>query len=67
MQPRAYFSPGPESFSCSYVIHLSIEDTPAGEGSQRVAGCPHQVLPDRRRGLCPHLRHLSREGISGGS
>ena len=47
------------------VKSISIKDTAAGEGAQRVVGGHHPVLPDRRRGLRPHLRHLPREGISG--
>ena len=47
------------------LIQFSLKDTAAGEGAQRVAGGHHPVLPDRRRGLRPHLRHLPREGISG--
>ena len=47
------------------VKSISIKDTAAGEGAQRVAGGHHPVLPDRRCGLRPHLRHLPREGISG--
>ena len=49
------------------LIKFSLKDTAAGEGPQRVAGGHHPVLPDRRRGLRPHLRHLPREGISGRS
>ena len=49
----------------NYVKSISLKDTAAGEGPQRVAGGHHPVLPDRRRGLRPHLRHLPREGISG--
>ena len=47
------------------VKSTSMKDTAAGEGAQRVAGGHHPFLPDRRRGLRPHLRHLPREGVSG--